>query len=521
MDLFKKKKLKIFISIFVVIIIVGFLSNKLLFSNIQNKDNTKNNLQVTTFEVEKGNIEENIELTAALEGTESVDIVSKLHYKVTDIYVKEGDRVQKEQVIAQLDTEAIEKDIKELEDNIELLKIQLKESKNGTDNSYSLAKSQLDESIKSKQVEYEKTLNTLEEEKRKLDNLKLTSDKNLEEEKRKLDSLILTSSNTLEEEKRKLDNLKVLFEGGVETQENFKKAQFDYDKLKLETEENISQAQANYDKLKLEVEESINQAQTNYENISNLLNTYNVVNGRVVATKSEIQNLENIREGNNIESMKKNIEIAEKNLERKKSDLLECQIKSSIDGTITRVNTNIGRFADDTETQKPMFVIENIDNLQMKGNISEYDISKIKEGQKVTISASILGDKTIEGIVSRISPTGEQKSANGTERVIPIIITVLEKDENLIAGINAKAKIHINQNQNTLFVPIECVYTDENKKSSVYKVNSENKIEIIPVELGVENDLSIEIKGNINEGDLVIMSPEPSTMTQGSVVMPI
>lgn len=436
---FKKWKILIAIVLIAVIVFAGF--------KIKRNDNAPKGIQVTTFPVEKGNIEQVLETTAPLTGTESIDVVSKLHYKITEINVKEGDKVTKDQIIARLDTESLQKDIKQLQDNVELLQIQLNEAKNSTNNSYELAKSQLDENIANKQKEYEKAV------------------------------------SVMNEAERKLKNVQTLFDGGIETAENVKLAQLEYDNAKREVE------------------------------------NYNAVNGQIVATASELQNLENISDVSNIESMEKNIEIAQRNIERKKEELSECNIKSGINGTVTRVNSKVGRFADDTENSKPMFVIENIDRLQMKVNVSEYDISKIKEGQKVTVSAEVLGEETVEGVVSRISPTGEEKSGT-TERVIPIVIDITGQNDKLIAGINAKAKIHINESIDTLYVPLECIHDDGDGKYSIYRVNEENKIEIIPVELGVENDVNIEIKGEgIDVGNKIIMSPDPTTMTEGTVVM--
>lgn len=435
---FKKWKMLVAIIAIAVIAFAGF--------KIKKNNNKPSGVQVTTFPVEKGNIEQVLETTAPLTGTESIDVVSKLHYKITEINVKEGDKVTKDQIIARLDTESLQKDIKQLQDSMELLKIQLNEAKNSTNNSYELAKSQLDENIANKQKEYEKAI------------------------------------SVMNEAERKLKNIQTLFDSGIETAENVKLAQVEYDNAKREVE------------------------------------NYNAVNGQIVATASELQNLENVSDVSNIESMEKNIEIAQRNIERKKEELSECNIKSGIDGTVTRVNSKVGRFADDTENSKPMFVIENIDRLQMKVNVSEYDISKIKEGQKVTISADILGEETVEGVVSRISPTGEEKSGT-TERVIPIVIDITGQNDKLIAGINAKAKIHINESIDTLYVPLECVHDDGEGKYSIYRVNEENKIEIIPVELGVENDVNIEIKGEgIDLGNKIIMSPDPTTMTEGTVV---
>lgn len=62
-------------------------------------------IPVTVAAVEQKDLRESVSLKAPLEGTETVEIVSNLHYEITAIHVKEGDRVQKGQVLAVLDSE--------------------------------------------------------------------------------------------------------------------------------------------------------------------------------------------------------------------------------------------------------------------------------------------------------------------------------------------------------------------------------------------------------------------------------
>lgn len=68
-------------------------------------------IPVTVAAVEQKDLRESVSLKAPLEGTETVEIVSNLHYEITAIHVKEGDRVQKGQVLAVLDSEAMADEI--------------------------------------------------------------------------------------------------------------------------------------------------------------------------------------------------------------------------------------------------------------------------------------------------------------------------------------------------------------------------------------------------------------------------
>ncbi|MEG2733564.1 MAG: HlyD family efflux transporter periplasmic adaptor subunit, partial [Clostridium sp.] len=201
--------------------------------------------------------------------------------------------------------------------------------------------------------------------------------------------------------------------------------------------------------------------------------------------------------------------------------LLEnTKITSPIAGTVVRVNTKVGRFADKIEDDKPMFIIENLDVLEMKIKVSEYSIGKIQVGQEASIRADILGGETVTGEVTDISPTGEEKGGGSTERVIPTTIRIAEKNTKLIAGITAKAQIALNESRDTLIVPISSLLQ---KEDGLYLASVQNNmIKLIPVEHGVQNDIQTEvlaIEGSvIEEGTQVVISPTEN-LTDGLLVV--
>ena len=186
----------------------------------------------------------------------------------------------------------------------------------------------------------------------------------------------------------------------------------------------------------------------------------------------------------------------------------KTNIKSPIAGTVTRVNVSIGQYANTLKDSEPMFVVEDLANLKMNVKISEYDISKIKVGQKVTITAEMLGNQSVTGVISQISPTGELKDASSTEMVIPVKIDVNKGTSNLIAGVTAKARIQIQKRENVIALPIDSVMQDPSTgKSYVMKVEG-TKLKKVPVTIGIEGDFTVEmVSGNLKKGDQVVLSP--------------
>ena len=368
-------------------------------------------MPVNVATVAKQDLRDSIILKAPLEGTETVEIVSNLHYEVTAINVKEGDRVIKGQLLAVLDSEAMADEIGSAQDAL------------------ALAQAQYEDSMRSKQLAYEQAVQNLQ-------NAQKDAERNA-----------------------------ALFEvGGISAEENEK-----------------SQSAL------LEAEAAIK--------------GYRVQNGKVLGDAYELEN----------------VEAARNTLARKQESLSDGKIISPIDGTVTRVNINVGRFADETDDKKPMFVVENLQQLQMQVSVSEYDIADIMPGQNVEISADILKGEKVSGVVERISPTGELKEGSAAERVIPTVIRLTENNENLIAGVNAKAEIIIDAVEGALAVPIEAVQDNGDGTGIVRRVKEDNTIETVAVKLGLETDLLIQIIGDdIQEGDQLVLNGED--LTDGTLV---
>lgn len=240
------------------------------------------------------------------------------------------------------------------------------------------------------------------------------------------------------------------------------------------------------------------------EDAKRAVNGYTLENGQVTADKSyELQ-----------------IKNAQYNLDKALENLEAAKIKAPISGTVVRVNSKVGQFADKPEENEPIFIIENLDTLELEIKISEYSIGKVEVGQRAEIRADILGDNSVQGEVLSISPTGEEKGGGSTERVIPTIIRVLDEDTSLIAGITAKAAIVLEEAKDTWVVPISALHTGADGTTSLVVV--ENGIcRMIPVTTGVESDISVEIfpaeGAALTEGMSYIITPDPM-LAEGSKV---
>lgn len=249
-------------------------------------------------------------------------------------------------------------------------------------------------------------------------------------------------------------------------------------------------------------QEEFIQAEKIYKSALIIKEGFKVSGGKVVATSAQ----------------NKSIEVQSALYQKQLSALDDLEIKSPIDGTVTRVNVSLGKFAGDTLNREPMFVIEDIDNLKMDVKVSEYDISRIKEGQRVKISSDVIGDLVVDGVVERISPSGEKKDAVSSEMVIPVEIKIFKQEARLISGVSARALIIVESRKNVIGVPVDSILEDGAGNYRVVKVDENNTLRLVDVKPGLEGDFYIEIvSGDIKENEMLVLSPDLS-MKEGTLV---
>lgn len=271
-------------------------------------------------------------------------------------------------------------------------------------------------------------------------------------------------------------------------------------------------AQANYDRTKALYDSGstsyveLETAQNNLNDARRQRDSYTLRDGVAVAD----------------DSYRLQVKKARFDYEKVEEQLGDTQIKSPIDGTVVRVNTKIGRFADTTENDAPIFIIENLEVLEMEIPVSEYSIGKVAVGQEADITADILDGQVAKGQVISISPTGEVRGGGSTERVIPTTIRIMDQNTKLIAGITARAEILLEEAKDALSVPASAILSSGGE--DYVQVVSNSQIHWVPVELGVEGDVDTEVipadGENLDESSFVVSAPNEA-YAEGMTVMPV
>lgn len=168
--------------------------------------------------------------------------------------------------------------------------------------------------------------------------------------------------------------------------------------------------------------------------------------------------------------------ISEKNISR------SISIYAPIDGFVTKVNVNIGKYVSPTDV---LFELVNPADIHLAINVFEKDLNKLFIGQEVvTYTNNDPKNKHLAEILLIGKDLGEDRSTE-------VHCHFEDYDKTLIPGTYMNAEVQIKAN-NSFVLPEDAVVTFENKKYAFVK-KSAKEFEMIPVETGVVENGFIEL----------------------------
>ena len=195
-------------------------------------------------------------------------------------------------------------------------------------------------------------------------------------------------------------------------------------------------------------------------------------------------------------------------------------IKSDTSGTITAINAIKGGMA-----SGELFTIEDTNDLKITGKIKEANLNQICENMTVTVKSDATGDQSFQGNLTKIAPTAikNEPSTGTTSKNAEFEIEVdLPTDvPGLKIGMNTRLTIVTEEKNDVFSVPFDALVTDDSGKSCIY-IAKENPdapgtwiVESIPVNLGLETDLSVEISSDQLVAGMAVIS-QPLTIQPGA-----
>ena len=208
-------------------------------------------------------------------------------------------------------------------------------------------------------------------------------------------------------------------------------------------------------------------------------------------------------------------------LSKAQSQLNATTVLSTLEGTVVEVNRNVSK-SPTGASQVVVHIVSN-ENLQVKGELSEYNLANLSVGQEVTFTSKVYQDKRWTGKISYISDypknNGEAAStataaAGNSGSKYPYTIDVTSEIGDLKQGFSVS--VEVKNKSKAILVPLTSVVT-ENDKNYVWVLDEQKKAKKVEVGLGNADADNQEITSGLTNGVKVISNPT-SSLEEGKEV---
>ncbi len=203
---------------------------------------------------------------------------------------------------------------------------------------------------------------------------------------------------------------------------------------------------------------------------------------------------------------------AEAQLEKAQAQLNAATVLSTVEGTVVEVNRNVSKSP--TGNSQVLIHIVSNDNLQVKGELSEYNLANLSVGQEVTFTSKVYPDKTWNGKISYISNYPKNNSeassslaGSNTGSKYPYTVDVTSEIGDLKQGFTVS--VEVKSTSKALIVPITSVVMEEDK-NYVWILDENQKAKKVEVGLGNADAENQEITSGLTDGAKVISNPTAS-----------
>jgi HlyD family secretion protein len=189
------------------------------------------------------------------------------------------------------------------------------------------------------------------------------------------------------------------------------------------------------------------------------------------------------------------------------ADILKHKIFSPVPGTLSMVDGEVGEF---TESGATLISVISDDAFEMKTNVPEVDIIKIKKGDIARITLDAYGaDVLFEGHVVAIEPAETMIDNVSTYKVT---LWFLKNDPRIRSGMTANIDIQTASKESALIIPTRALVTKESGKF-VFVVNPDGAIVEVPVVTGLRgSDGMIEILTGPSEGTVIMSNSQEKVL---------
>ena len=203
-------------------------------------------------------------------------------------------------------------------------------------------------------------------------------------------------------------------------------------------------------------------------------------------------------------------------LDRTRAQLAACVMHAPKAGMVVYVKESGGRWGrddpiDEGTTVKPRQGIISIPNpggMIAEASLHESVLKQIEPGQPVVVRVDAMPDREFQGRVEFVAHLPDQNSywANPNQRLYKTQVKVTGASEELRPGMSCAIEILVDDIEDTLHVPVQSVFRDRGESVAFVSANS-GPAERRVVDVGSYNDVWVEVRSGLEEGETVLLAP--------------
>ncbi|WP_423819058.1 efflux RND transporter periplasmic adaptor subunit [Salinimicrobium sp. TIG7-5_MAKvit] len=172
----------------------------------------------------------------------------------------------------------------------------------------------------------------------------------------------------------------------------------------------------------------------------------------------------------------------------------DTNVRSKISGIVNKKMVEEGMVVG---AGTPIIEVVNISSLELRVEVDEAMVSRIKIGDTVNVVPSVTKD-TIKGKISFIAP-----ASNGALK-FPVEITVENENGQRKAGMYATAVLNETGNDNVLTIPREA-FVGSVSDNKIFVVEN-GTAQLKEIQTGINYGDKVQVTAGLNEGDVVVTS---------------
>jgi len=236
------------------------------------------------------------------------------------------------------------------------------------------------------------------------------------------------------------------------------------------------------------------------------------------------------------------IEMARASLKRSQEDLAKTIIFSPIDGTVSKLNSELGERVSGTGMMAgtDIMTVADLTKMEARVEVGEMDVVLIQPGFKARLDVDSFKDRKFDGQVTQVARSAKTTAGGSQQESTKFEVRIRMADTGLfLPGMSVTADIETRYRTNVITVPIQAVTTrmpgststepDPKKTGStseedkgqieflagkktrnvvkpieVVFVQETDKAKMLPVKRGISDDSHYEILEGVTEGQDII-----------------